>query len=220
MKKLFLNNYKNVICIFLGILFLAIGTAFFKNSYIGGDAVTTLNLGLANVLKLSYGTTNIIMNVVALIVLVIVGRKYLGIGTVLVTLLLGTTINLIDRLGIIPSLENFDKVWYIEYSVKFLYLILSNVICSFGVAIYIYANRGLTGFEGVLMKIHTVTKIPFGVIKIINDVIFIVVGWILGGTVGIGTIISSVVFGPLVDLHRKWLTKTKFLKEDINEKTK
>lgn len=218
MKKIFFNNYKNIICIFVGILFLAIGTAFFKNSYFGSDAVSTLNLGLAKTLKLSYGTTNIIMNAVALIVLLIVAKNYLGIGTILVTFLLGVTINLIDQIGIVPSLKDFDKIWYIEYSVKLLYLLLANFICSFGVAIYIYANRGLTGFEGILMKIHTSTKIPFGVIKIINDIIFIIIGFLLGGTVGLGTIISSVIFGPLVDLNTKILKKTKILKEEQDDK--
>lgn len=218
MKKLFLNNYKNVICIILGILFLAIGTAFFKNSFFGSDAISTFNIGLAKTLKLPYGTTNIIMNIVALIILLIVARNYLGIGTVLVTVFLGVTINIVDKIGIIPSLEKFDKIWYIEYGVKLLYLLLANFICSFGVAIYIYANRGLTGFEGILMKIHSATKIPFGVIKIINDVIFIIIGWVLGGTVGIGTIISSIIFGPLVDLNTRLLKKTNFIKEEKAKK--
>lgn len=219
MKKIFLNNYKNVICIIIGILFLALGTAFFKNSDFGSDALSTLNIGLAKLLKLEYGTTNIIMNGTALIILLIIERKYLGIGTVLVTFLLGLTINLIDYLAFIPNLDSFNNVWYIEYSIKILYIILANVICAFGIAIYMYADRGLTGFEGILLKIHNITKIPFGVVKIINDVIFISVGFFLGAKIHIGTIISVVSFGPLVDLFGKLLRKINFMGVK-NEKNK
>ncbi|HQM06791.1 MAG TPA: hypothetical protein PLR97_03180, partial [Bacilli bacterium] len=56
------------------------------------------------------------------------------------------------------------------------------------------------------------TNWRFAYIKIVNDAIFFTVGWLLGGVFGIASVITVLIYGPLIDFFIKILTKTNLLK--------
>lgn len=217
MKKWFLKNYKNYICLLVAIILLALASVLFNNSGFGSDSIFALNQGLSKVTNLSLGVVNIIVGAVAFIILLIIDRKAIGVGTVLMALTMGLFLDLIDKLGIVPNLDSFEFNKIVMFLLKLLYIVLAISIGGFGIALYIYANRGISPLEGIIIKIQKVTKIPFWLVKIINDVIFYVVGFLLGATIGIGSIITAFTYGPMISLFTKLLNKINFLKEDNNE---
>ena len=228
MKKWFLNNYKNYLCLILGIVIMAFSSVFFNNSHFGSDAIYTLNQGLSKLTHLDTGITNIIIGVIAFIVLLIIDRKAIGVGTFLMAIFLGLIISLLFKINIVPNLSyeyieslsfiptvdfiSIPKVVYLL--LQLLYTILAIVLGGFGVALYIYGNRGISPLEGILIKIQKVSKVPFWVVKIINDIIFYAIGLILGATFGIGSLIAAFTYGPMISFFGKLLKKSNIIKEE------
>lgn len=220
MKNWIKNNYKNYLCLLFSIVLLGVVSVLFNNSNFGSDSIFCLNQGIAEATKLSLGVVNILLNLLFIIIMLIINRKAIGVGTVLMLVLLGLSMNIMLKLNFIPDLKNVDVHPVLYVFLQCLYIISGLAIGGFAISLYFYANRGLAPFEGVLAKITEVTKIPFWAVKIVNDVIFYVVGFLLGGTIGIGSIIAATLYGPSISLFGKLWKKFDFLGEyKKNEKT-
>lgn len=220
MKKWFLRNYKNYICLVVAIILLACANLFFEYSNFGSDAIFALNQGLALTTNITIGQSSIIIGVIAFIIILIIDRKSIGVGTVLMTLTMGIFYDLIKALNIIPNIGvmEFDNI-ILEYGLKLLYILLAIGIGGFSVALYIYANRGISPLEGILIKINKVTNVPFWLLKIINDVLFFLVGFIMGATISFGSIIAACLYGPVISWFTKLFNKLNFLGDkETNEK--
>lgn len=216
MKKWFLNNYKNYICLVVAIIFLAFASVFFNNSHFGSDSIFALNQGVSKLIKVSVGTTNIIIGVIAFIILLIIDKKAIGVGSVLMALTMGMFINLIMKIGIVPDLASTGLPTILDITLKLLYIFIAIALGGFGIALYIYANRGISPIEGIIIKIQKVTKMPFWLVKIINDVLFYLVGFILGATINVGSVFAAFLYGPVISLFTKMLNKIDLLGEVKN----
>lgn len=211
--------YKRTILLLLAIALMAIGAVLFLTASIGSDAILVLNQGVSIFLKIETGTGVIITNLVLLIFVVFTYRKSIGFGTALVAFLLGFSINLFSKINFIETSSNF----FINLIIFFCGLIIG----SFGVALYIYVDLGLTPFEGIIVMIEEKTKMRFGLIKIINDIVFFAIGYLLGGTVGVGSLILMFLHGPSIDLFLTLLKKSNLIKfesdidcsDNLDEKT-
>ena len=224
MKKWFLKNYKNYLCLFFAIILLSFASVFFDYSDFGSDSIFALNDGLATKTGLSLGNTNLIIGATSFLILVIIDRKSIGVGTFVMALTMGLCIDIVIKLNIVPKLSNYEMHFILKYTLKLFYVLFAITIGGFGIALYIYANRGISPLEGILMKITKVTKMPFWLVKIINDIIFYTVGIILGATFNVGSIIAAFTYGPVISMFSKMLAKSGFLKEkneneDKNKKT-
>lgn len=212
--SLFRKYYKNVIILLLGIILMGAGGVLFLTANIGGDALLVLNQGVGVSLNIETGYAMILTAIPLFIFVLLFYRKSIGIGTILVTFLLGLVINLFVKINIIQTSPNFI--------INLLILLSGIIVGGLGVALYIYANLGLSPFEGVIMYIVEKTKWRFGFVKIITDLILFLMGFLLGGTVGVGSVILIFAFGPAIDIYLTLLNKTKILqpinpKEDNNE---
>lgn len=203
MKKWFLNNYKQYICVIISIILLAFVNVFFNNSNFGSDSIFCLNQGVSKFLKIEIGYATLIMNGLFVVIMLIINRKAIGVGTILTIIFLGPLINIIIKLNIIPDLASvkLPKVPYVLLQIT--YILIALLLGGISISLFIYTNRGLSAFEGVLTKIVIVTKIPFWAVKIISDIIFFIVGFLLGGTIHIGSIISAILYGPSISLFSK-----------------
>lgn len=222
MKKWFLKNYKNYICLIVAIILLACANLFFEYSNFGSDSIFALNQGVSLTTGITIGTSSIIIGVIAFIILLIIDRKSIGVGTVLMSLTMGIFYDLIKKLNIIPNIGimEFDNV-ILEYGLKLLYILIAIGVGGFSVALYIYANRGISPLEGILVKINKMTNVPFWLIKIINDVLFFVVGFIMGATIGVGSIIAACLYGPVISFFGRLFNKINFLGDkETNEEIK
>ena len=86
---------------------------------------------------------------------------------------------------------------------KFIVTITGIVISSLGVAIYIFANVGYSPYEGIILTIKDKFNLRFAYVKIAADIAMFSIGAILGGTFGVGSIMTIILFGPLIDIFGK-----------------
>ncbi len=198
-------KYKNYLILILGAILMAVGGVLFLTSLLGSDAIMVFNQGVAKTLNMEVGFAVMITNLLILVIMVILDRKTIGPGTIILIFLLGFGINFINDLNIFKT---SDKVF-----INYLMVLGGIVIGGLGIAMYIYSDLGLAPFEGILIFIEKKTKWHFWIIKVINDAIFFTAGYLLGGTFGIGSIMTVFLFGPIIHLYRRLLEKTNLVKK-------
>lgn len=188
------SYFKRLIILITGALLMSFGGSLLLLSNIGSDAILVFEQGFS--LSIGFSPENIgygvlIINAVLLIVMMFLDRKMLNIGTVIITILMGPVISLFLELDLIP----YQIILYKQIITS----LAGCIIISVGISLYLFANLGYAPFEGILICIQRKLKVRFSYIKIGADLVLFLLGWVLGGTIGIGSVFTIIIFGPLID---------------------
>ncbi|EOH98574.1 hypothetical protein UAW_01170 [Enterococcus haemoperoxidus ATCC BAA-382] len=191
----------------IGVAILAFGAATLRIGQVGLDPYTAANIGIGGVLGLSLGVYQLIINIIILGLVFIFGRKYIGIGTVINMVLTGFFIDFYTWIY-----TTFFTIKINLFSQAVL-LILGVVIFTFGASFYMSAKLGNAPYDAIAPIIVEHTKAQYRTVRVIQDVFFVILAFIFGGPVGIGTVINAFFTGPLIDF---WNNK---VSEPIIEKS-
>ena len=205
MEKLKQQLGVKLILLLIAITLVGFGASGLVQSRIGGDAVLVFEQGISVFLKLEFGITIMIINLIFTVILFFVNKKMINIGTIVFILFLGPIVSLFDKLSVFPDPNTFMESLGIFF--------ISAIVVTFGISVYLYTDVGYTAFEGILIEIKDRTKIRFSFIKITSDAILFIVGILLGGTFGWGSAISVILFGPLIDMFMYFLKKSNIIKK-------
>jgi uncharacterized membrane protein YczE len=195
-----------ILVINIGLLINGFGLAFLYSVELGSSPMGTFADGLHNLMHIPQGTANIFANAFFLLVLIIVARKYIGVGTVLCTFLLGIYVNLAS--GVVSPLNLLALPLVYKVLVSALGVLLMGV----GLGIYVAVDFGLGPLEAIVDIIYRFAKIKYKTAKIIFDALLGILGIIFGGKIGVGTVISilftGVVMGYIIPKTKLLLDKT------------
>ena len=175
----------------IGLLLTALGIIITIKANIGYAPWEVFHVGLSNTIGLSFGITTIIVGIVIVIIVTLLGEK-LGLGTILSMVLTGIFADIILIMNIIPIAENL--------AIGVIMLIAGLFIISLGTYFYIKTAYGVGPRDNLMVVLARKTKIPVGVCRIIVEFVVTVIGWLLGGMVGIGTIISVIAIGFCIQI--------------------
>lgn len=203
-KKIFnLNNLFKTLLIVLGCFIISIGIDFYIKSNIGGDSMTTFLQGGNLKFNLKEGTISLLINLVFVLLTLFINYRKIGIGTIIIVFAYGLVLNVVLANSIIPFSQSFF--------VSIIYSIIGIFFVSLAITIWINTNFGVSPLEGFAISISEKTKIPFWVLKVVIDLTLLLSGILMGGTFGAGTIISSFLVGPSINVMSKvyLLLKTK-----------
>lgn len=190
-----MNYSKRFIRLFVAMPIFSIGAALSIQSGIGVNAWDTFALGVANVLPMSYGTV-VLLTGIAVLIIDLLMKQSIGVGTLLDIFVIGKTTDLILSLNLIPRIE--------ELPIAITCLIMSLFIQSFGV--YLYSSAALSVGPRDAMMIAIAKKfdhLSIGAIKGIIEGSVFVIGLLLGAPVGIGTVISVFGIGFILQITLK-----------------
>jgi len=179
--------------ILAGTILAAFGcAAFVVSTPLGLDPVGAFLVGLGLKTGISYGNALNLVNVVLFIFLLIFNRKMIHIGTVIYTLLVGVFCDLF-----IPVLT---KLAGAEPSIPVLAIFLVGAIFTFafGLGLYQAAQLGAGPIDGANQTIAKWTKIPLKYERIGCDVLFALLGFLMGANVFVGTIIAMFTIGLIM----------------------
>ncbi|MBC5627792.1 hypothetical protein H8S20_02690 [Clostridium sp. NSJ-6] len=174
-----------------GFIFCASSTIFMLNSNLGLSPWDVFHQGLSRITGITIGQANIIIGVLFVIVGMCFGQK-LGIGTILNMLLIGQFIDLIMYLNIIPVASNMIT--------GIIMMIIGMLLMGYGCYLYISCGLGCGPRDGVMLVLNELLKKPIKYIRAGMEILVLILGIILGGTVGLGTIISAVFLGYSIQL--------------------
>lgn len=170
----------------VGLFLYGFGLALLVRATLGAAPWDVLTLGLEKQLPLSFGTAMVVVSVLVLLCWIPL-RERPGIATVLNALLVGPSAD--AGLALIPETD----LWW----VRALYLVVGVVLVGAATGVYIGARFGAGPRDGLMTGLHRVTRLQIWIVRTALEVTVVVVGWLMGGTFGIGTIIFALCIGPL-----------------------
>jgi uncharacterized membrane protein YczE len=197
-----------------GISILAIGVSFMRYAVFGVDPITCLNIGIAKLLGMSFGTWQLIMCFILLIGVFIFDRSNIGFGTVYIMVAAGYTSDFF--LWLITKIQ-FLEIFSV--GIRIAVFSLGLILYYFGAAVYIETNMGLSPYDAVGIIISEKIKRQnwFRWIRIGTDALCVIGGIITKSDVGMGTLVSVLLGGPLIALFRKLLIKINIIKKIQNQ---
>lgn len=146
---------------------------------------------------MGFGTIYVIINAVMLLFALIFDRRKIGLATIINLFFLGYVTQW--SYGMFVSLIPEPSLM-----VRILFLIAGIVLICFGTSFYFVGDLGVSTYDAIsLIASEKQSKIKFQYCRILSDLVCVVVGYLLGGTVGVGTIITAFFMGPLVVFFRK-----------------
>ena len=190
----------------LGLVIAHFGVTLFLTSNLGADPFNVfvqgiyrtigskLSAGLLPTGFLTHGKTHITISLLIILMLLIVDKSYIKIGTIICMICGGPIIDFFTKLiGFVLPQEL--PIWG-----RGLMLVLGCIILAYGMTIVIKSDAGTGPNDLVAVVISDKTKVKFGIVRLCVDGIFALIGFLLGGILGIGTLVCIALVGPVAGL--------------------
>lgn len=173
----------------LGLFLYGLGIVFTLNAEIGYAPWEVFHQGVSNVTGISFGIASIGVGLVILFFDHLMGEK-IGFGTVLNIIFVGLFIDLIRYLNFVPKPEN--------YILRVILFLIGFLIIAFATYYYIKSGLGAGPRDAAMVGVNRLTGLPIGVSRAGIEITVTILGYFLGGPVGLGTILSAFVAGFVI----------------------
>lgn len=191
-KRSFANIVWRTIMSFAGIILLSLGTAFLRGGQVGLDPFTATNTGASSHLGLSLGVYQLLANLLIFIFIIILDRHKIGIGTLLNMVIVGFAVQLF-----ISLYQQFFGT-QVNMIVIISDLIIGLLLFTLGASMYMGADLGVAPYDAIAPILSDRLHTKYRTVRIAQDVLFMVVAFLVGGPVGLGTVIVAFFTGPLI----------------------
>ncbi len=173
----------------LGLALFGLGEGLLIVSFTGASPWSVLAQGISLNVNLSIGTITLFISLVVLIFWLPLKQKP-GIGTILNALIIAMMIDICIKF--VPTPENYIS--------QLILAIVAVFTVGFGGGIYLVANLGAGPRDGLMVGLQKKTNMPIAAVRAFLEISVVTVGWYLGGTVGLGTLLFAFGIGPAVAL--------------------
>ena len=172
-----------------GLTLFGLGEGLLIVSFTGASPWSVLAQGISLNVNLSIGTITFFISVGVLSLWVPLGQKP-GMGTILNAIIIALMIDLCIKFVPTPS----------DYIHQIILAIVSVIIVGIGGGIYLVSNLGAGPRDGLMIGLQKISNFPIALVRAILEISGVSIGWYLGGTVGIGTLLFAFGIGPCVAL--------------------
>lgn len=196
-------KFKNrLIVMILGVITQGLGLSLLLQIDLGTDPCSCLTLGVIRFLPVSFGTAQLLCHLITFTLVLLLDRSKIGFGTIGNMVFLGYISDFFTWIWnkVIP--EGFFQQGYWNW----IFLLPALLIFVCGAAAYMTADLGMSPYDGLpfILSVH-LPKVPFKLVRIIWDSSFMVAGFLLGGAVGIVTVLVAFFLGPVISWFQKKL---------------
>jgi uncharacterized protein len=172
-----------------GLTLFGLGEGLLIVSVAGASPWSVLAQGIFLNIGYSVGIITILISVVVLILWVPLSQKP-GVGTILNAIIVGLMIDVCIKF--VPTPENYISQIFLA--------IIAVLTVGLGGGIYLIANLGAGPRDGLMIGLQKKTKLPIAAVRATLEITVMSIGWYLGGTVGVGTLLFAFGIGPAVAL--------------------
>ena len=172
-----------------GLTLFGLGEGLLIVSLSGASPWSVLAQGISLNVNYSIGIITFIISIVVLMMWIPLKQKP-GMGTILNALIIAAMIDLC--INFVPSPESFIS--------QIILAITAVLTVGLGGGIYLVANLGPGPRDGLMIGLQKVLNLPIATVRAFIEISVVSVGWYLGGTVGIGTLLFAFGIGPAVAL--------------------
>ncbi len=205
-----LSSFRNltlrrVLVMLLGIVLLSIGVALFDFSRMGNDPSTSVVIALGDQTGLGLSRTMLLCNSVYFIVEILLARGMIGLGTFVNWTCIGPIAEvLLARVYRVPWLCEGD----VSFPVRLGIMLLGVLILSLGASMYQTADTGIAPYDALsIILSRRQSKIPYFWCRIATDSICAIAAALLGGVIGIGTLICALGLGPFITFFDRLISR-------------
>ncbi|MBY6061269.1 YitT family protein [Microbacterium esteraromaticum] len=172
--------------LFVGVFLYGIGIAFMVEGAVGAAPWDVLSQGISLHVPLSFGMVTILVSAVVLLLWIPIRQKH-GFGTIVNALGVGPAADV--GFLLIPAPE---ALW-----LRVLFFAIGLLVLSAATGLYIGAHFGPGPRDGLMTGLHARWGLPIWVVRTALEVTVVLIGWVLGGNVGVGTVAFALLVGPL-----------------------
>ena len=172
-----------------GLTLFGLGEGLLIVSFTGASPWSVLAQGISLNINLSIGTITLLISIAVLILWIPLKLKP-GMGTILNALIIALMIDLCIKF--VPTPSNYTNQIFLA--------VLSVLAVGIGGGIYLISNLGAGPRDGLMIGLQKLTKLPIAAVRGTLEISVVSIGWYLGGTVGIGTLLFAFGIGPCVAL--------------------
>ena len=172
-----------------GLTLFGLGEGLLIVSFTGASPWSVLAQGISLNINLSIGTITLLISLAVLVLWIPLGQKP-GMGTIFNALIIAIMIDLCIKFVPTPS----------NYIHQLILAIISVITVGIGGGIYLVSNLGAGPRDGLMIGLQKLTKLPIAAVRAALEISAVSVGWYLGGTVGVGTLLFAFGIGPCVAL--------------------
>lgn len=186
--------------LFLGLVLVAVAIVALLESGLGLAPWDVFHLGLAEHTALTLGTTTIVVGLVVLLGAWALGQTP-GFGTVANAVVIGVVVDALLSIAWVTELSGSALGGRVGL------LVLGVAVFGLGIAVYIAAGLGAGPRDSLMLVLSCRMGVRFAIVRAGLEVLALVAGWTLGGTVGIGTLAMAFLLGPSIEASFWLLTR-------------
>lgn len=193
-----------VIMVIVAVICQGMGVYWLNNIKFGTDPCAVLNYGISGKTGISFGTTLLIYNCILFVFVIFLKIKEIGIGTLANMILVGYSADFCQWFfgNILPS-DFFES-----FKTRAIILVPALIWFIISAATYMAVDLGQSPYDAMPKIIsERLPKVPFTVVRIGWDFSMAFVGFLLGGTVGIVTVLMCLALGPAITAVTLFLRK-------------
>ena len=183
---------KPIVKLLIGLYLVGLGLAMMIHTGLGVPPWDVLSQGLQVQTGWSFGTCAVVISGIVLMIWIPI-KQQPGIGTLINAVLIGPFADLSK-----PFMPELDG-----WLANLIWLLLGLISVALGGGLYISANLGAGPRDGLMVGLTRVSGRPFWLVRTIGEGLVLLTGWLLGGTVGVGTAIFAISIGTLMQYAMK-----------------
>ncbi len=192
---------KRIVMVCIATLIMGFAVSLSVYAALGTDPCTCLNLGISHKIGMSFGTWQLIFNCTVLVFTFFFARHLIGFGTVVNMVAIGYLVDFYG--GILAHVLPADPTVFL----RLVCMLCGVVILAFTAALYMYPRLGVSPYDSIGFILTERTHIQFRWCRIACDVLAVLIGFLTGSIVGLGTVITAFCMGPLIKLFGDILRK-------------
>lgn len=186
-----MNFIIRLLKLIFGLFLWSVAIVLSLNANIGYAPWEVFHVGISLNVPISIGIASIIVGFILIIVDIILGEK-IGLGTILNMILIGVFLDLLMMIDVLPYPGSFIE--------SLLMFVVGLPLIAVGSYLYIGAGFGAGPRDSLMVGFRRKTGLPVGLCRGLIEGSVCLFGWLLGGMVGLGTIIFVFGIGPTVQL--------------------
>ena len=185
------NAIWKVVRLIVGLFLYSLGIAFTVNARLGLAPWDVFHQGMSNQLGISMGVAIQIAGA-AVLLLGLLLHERIGWGTIANVYFIGLFLDLIQQFGLVPLFQ--------ELLPRILMMPVGMILISFASYLYLGAELGSGPRDGLMVALTKLLKFPVGVIRGAIELIVLIAGYLMGGSVGWGTLIMALGMGIIIQI--------------------
>ena len=190
-------SLRRILGMIAGVVVIGVGIAVFKFSHLGNDSISALNLRIAELSGLPFSIENVLMNLCLFVPQLIWGRRYIGLGTIINSFCIGFIVTFTGDV-MTAAFGTADTL-----PVQLFWVAVGVLVVAFGCSLYQTADLGVAPYDALSLMMADRLPVPYFGCRVFTDALYAVIAFVLGGLIGLGTLICAFGLGPFVQFFTK-----------------